>query len=290
MATDGQKQTKKLKGKWKAFLGTRFGRFLKQYIGWVDGLAIVLAFIGSLFYCKNGFLPYNEAWHQFYKDIHAELIGIGITVFIIGNANQYLQIKAEKRRLILQMGSPNNNFAIEAARQLQQRGWLIDGKTKGASLRDANLEGADLRGAHLEGADLVGAHLGRVDLEEAHLSRANLRLAYLKGSKLSKSHLDEAIMWGVNLKDAVLYDAHMEKAELWLAHLEYAELMGAHLEGADLKDAYLEGANLEDAHLEGANLRGAHMERSYILNTNLRGAIYDETTNWKDAEYNNKTI
>jgi len=260
MTTKRLRQKKKLKGKWKAFLGTRFGRFLKQYIGWDDGLAIVLVFIGALFYGKNGFLPYNEAWHQFYKEIHAELIGIGITVLIISNANQALKIKSEKRRLILQMGSLDKGFAIEAARQLQQRGWLFDGTTKRAFLRWANLEGALLKGAHLEGVDLVSA---------------NLRNTYLYGANLE----------GAYLRLANLTEANMEHAYLKWVKLDGANLLGANLERAYLMQAHFEGTSLREAKLKGAFLKGAHLEGA-----DLWGAVYDENTEWKWATYNNKTI
>ena len=58
-------------------------------------------------------------------DIRSDLISIGIVVFIIDNVNEMYRRRAEKERLILQMGSPDHGFAIEAVRQLSVRGWLF---------------------------------------------------------------------------------------------------------------------------------------------------------------------
>jgi len=42
---------------------------------------------------KNGLIRYNSVWHNFYENIHSEMIGIAITVLILGNTDQYLRIK-----------------------------------------------------------------------------------------------------------------------------------------------------------------------------------------------------
>jgi len=59
-----------------------------------------------------------------------ELIGIGITVLIIDNANELMKRREENRRLIPQMGSPDNAFVVEAVRQLRKRDWLKDGSIR----------------------------------------------------------------------------------------------------------------------------------------------------------------
>jgi hypothetical protein len=53
---------------------------------------------------------------DFYHDIKSELVGLGITVLIIGNVDQYIWTQLEKKRLILQMGRPDLGFTVEAAR------------------------------------------------------------------------------------------------------------------------------------------------------------------------------
>ena len=99
----------------------------------------------------DGPLPYIPRLTFFYQDIRSDLVGIDLAVLIIDNANQMLATRQEKKRLILQMGSPDNAFAIEAVRMLRSKRWLTDG-----SLRRAYLPGANLPGANLEGAKLRG--------------------------------------------------------------------------------------------------------------------------------------
>lgn len=118
-----------------------------SYLGLDDLAAAVIVILGTLAFI-DGPLPYIPGLTDFYKGLWAEMIGQGIGVFI-ANAGEYVSNQAEKKRLILQMGSPNNDFAIETVRQLRSRGWVHSGMPK-----KAVLNGADLRGATLWGANL----------------------------------------------------------------------------------------------------------------------------------------
>jgi uncharacterized protein YjbI with pentapeptide repeats len=163
---------------------------------------------------------------NFRQGISTELFGAVITTLAFGVVllvfQQFQSIQNRKAELILQMGSPDNAFAIEAVRQLKVLGWLADG----------TLEGADLRGANLQGAEF-----GSANLEGANLWRANLQGANL---------------FGVNLEGADLLSAKLQGADLWSANLQGANLRGADLQGADLTFA-----NLQSADLWSANLRDA---------------------------------
>jgi len=186
----------KLKDRWQKFLKeTRFGRFLKSYAGYDDLAAIILIIIGGLYYWNSGPIPYHEGLHNFYEKIHIDLIGIGLTVLIISNAVEAVSIQAEKRKLILQMGSPDNSFAREAMRQLKQKHWLHDGSLEGAYLKSAHLKGANLRGAHLQGVDLKYANLQGADLTKANLEGADLRIAHLEGVDLREAMYDNETHW-----------------------------------------------------------------------------------------------
>lgn len=241
------------------FKQTKFCRTFKEYAGLDDLIAVIITTIGALYYFKNGFLPYNAGWHAFYERIHVELIGIGITVLILGNANQAIRTNQEKHRLILQMGSPDNGFAREAVRQLKTRGWLYDGTLKKADLVGANLDGANLRKANLIEADLLEAHLEGSDLTEARLEGANLLGTYLAGAELTEANLDGADLYHADLNGAHLWRAHLERSRLW---------------GTFLKKSYLDGA-----YLEGANLQGIF----YDANTTWYGARYNKATQWPDG-------
>lgn len=150
----------------------------RSYIGWEDYVGLIILILG-VFGLIDGPIPYISGLTDVYHRISAELFGIGITVLIIDNANEAIKRREEKKRLILQMGSHTNVFALEAVRQLRERGWLTDGSLRGANLEDADLgeaylEGADLRGAYLRGANLAGAYLkdAKVTTEQLKTARS----------------------------------------------------------------------------------------------------------------------
>lgn len=113
---------------------------------WPETLGVLLLLLGLAGEIP-GPIPYLPIPNldKIHQDLSNDLIAIGITVLIIDKANQMLATRQEKKRLILQMGSPaEGGFAIEAARQLGQRGWLHDGTLREANLRNANLRNANL--------------------------------------------------------------------------------------------------------------------------------------------------
>jgi uncharacterized protein YjbI with pentapeptide repeats len=137
-----------------------------------------------------------------------------------------------KAELIRQMGSPFNNFALEAVRLLGQKGWLTDGSLQSADLFEANLQGAILRNANLQRVDLSTANLSTCDLTLADLSQAEIRLANLREAQLNETNLE-----GINLAGT----------DLTGAYLEHANLQGANLEGVSFWNARMFKANLKAA-------------------------------------------
>jgi len=101
-------------GKFTLWFRTRIN---KTTLSWPDFIGALLFLIG-LFGFIPGPIPYIPWFSEFYQAIKSELIGIGIAVILIDNANEILRRSGEKKRLILQMGSPDNAFAREALRQL----------------------------------------------------------------------------------------------------------------------------------------------------------------------------
>lgn len=134
--------------------------------------------------------------NDFAANIITEVISIGITVLIIERLNQRSAMRQKKEELILQMGSPDNGFALEAVRKLRYRGWIRDG-----SLKDANVTYANLKTANLTGANLQNTVLWDTNLEEASLLRADFQEASLLGTNLQGANLQYA-----NLLNAVAVD------------------------------------------------------------------------------------
>ena len=69
-------------------------------------------------------------WNNFWQGMSTELFGAVITTIGFGLIlvvfQQYQSVQSAKADLILQMGSPDNAFAIEAVRIARQKGWLED--------------------------------------------------------------------------------------------------------------------------------------------------------------------
>jgi hypothetical protein len=97
---------------------------------------------------------------NFQQGISTELFGAVFTTLAFGVVLLIFQQYQDNRKaeLILQMGSPDNGFAIEAARQLRALGWL-ENTLQDVDLGFANLQGVILRDANLQGTDLTGANL-----------------------------------------------------------------------------------------------------------------------------------
>lgn len=174
------------------------------------GLLVLVTVIGSQ--AQHGAFELKQAFVDMWGNWSAELAGIVVTVLVIDTLNQRRAIVGEKNDLILQMGSPDNAFALEAVRRLRARGWLTDGSLHRARLENANLQGADLSHADLQGAYLVRANLQGARLYEANLSRAVLNDADLSGALLTRADLHET-----HLTDTQFHSADLSGACMWKA-------------------------------------------------------------------------
>ena len=222
----------------KRLIPSRWER-IKSYIGWEDYLGVTILLIGVLGLI-NGPIPYVPGLTDAYHRISTEMLGIGITVLIIDNANEAIKRREEKKRLILQMGSPDNAFAIEAVRQIRTRGWMSDGTLHQADLGRANLKEAILSVADLRGADLGGADLSGAKLERAKMRGADLRQAILSGVDLSFANLHQAYLNEVDLTRAILSGTFLEETDLREAKVTSEQLDKAKsLRGAILPDGTL---------------------------------------------------
>lgn len=83
----------------------------------------------------------KETW---IRDLAPELIGISIGVMAIDQLYQVRLDQQEKRAIIQQLGSRSNDFALEAARIVVDRGWHTDGSLRNAALASADLQEVDL--------------------------------------------------------------------------------------------------------------------------------------------------
>ncbi len=172
-------------------------------------IAAIVTLVGSLDQ-HPGLDPFaflKKTFDDFYTNVGTELASIAITVLLIDKMHRHRDDENERDALILQMGSPDHSFAIEAVRMLSAQNWLKNGKLANAHLTHANLEGVNL-----QDVPLPGARLGLANLRHAKLTRADLRHTYLKGADLQSACLRGADLRGANLNDANLIDAHFDEA------------------------------------------------------------------------------
>lgn len=228
---------------------------------------------------------------DFYANVAAEFISIAITVLIIERLNERRNKKLleqqEKNDLILQFGSPDKAFAVEAARKLRVKGWLADGSLSGAELSGASLSGTDL-----SKANLYGANLNEADLTNVNFTDANLEKISIKNAKLAHVNLHGANLYGTNLLEAKLeldganlVQANFKEVDLTGVNLTKANLSGANLEKTDLTNTNLTMANLKDVNAKGTNFRRANLIKANLDGINLDGANlsearYDSNTKW----------
>jgi len=127
------------------------------------------------------------------------------------------QREKEKKVLLLQLSSQDNQTAIEAALKLRERGQHADGtlqniQLENAQLKRANLEEANLQGANLTSANLTGANLGRADLRRVIFLDARLMGANLAGANLERANLRGANLLEANMTGAILDKAEFDEA------------------------------------------------------------------------------
>ncbi len=170
-------------------------------------LATVVTVVGSLD-AHPGLDPLNyfrKVFDDFYSNAGTELASIAITILLIDRLHRHRDDQNERDALILQMGSPDHSFAIEAVRMLAAQNWLKNG-----ALANANLTHANLEGVNLQDVALPNARMAMTNLRHAKLTRANLHNVYFRGADLQSACLRGADLRGANLNDANIIDAHFD--------------------------------------------------------------------------------
>jgi Pentapeptide repeats (8 copies) len=231
----------------------------KNFYDMVSGILIFAAFTAAWWLVFQ--LADKNLVGGYWTNVITTVGGTVLTIFVLDRWNGNRAIRERKEELILQMGSPDNGFALEAARLLDKKGWFTDGSLIGARLEFANLEGAVLFEAKLQGAKFNEANLQRTNLTRANLQGAILLEANLQGAKLLETNLDTALLIHANLEDA---------------YLPRANLQGSFLSAANLQRANLTEANLQDAWMLKANLKGAFLTRANLQGTVLSGFLQAE--------------
>ncbi len=209
-------------------------------------------FITAVILLIGGF-NYSDPKAGYWVNIYATIVGTVLTIAVLDRRAEHRATRERKQELILQMGSPDNGFAVEAVRLLRQKGWLWDGS---------------LQSAYLERSNLMGANLMHSNLPNVNLSHSNLQ-----GVNLSQSNLQNANLMGSNLEKAYLFAANLQNTS-WVE----ANLQGVHLNDANLQDSLMWNANLQGAFLDRSNLCGADLLQVNLINVWLMETKFSSET------------
>ena len=183
-----------------------------------DMIAVLFALLGISILISGYLVVQPAGTFGVIGDAYDNWLGILVDAVLLWSINQAIR-REEKQRLIGQFGSESNAFALDAAKQLRQKGWLENGKLKKINLAHADLEKANLGDADLEGADFSYARL--------------------KKAKFIQANLKDSNMLGVDLRGAECRWADFRGVNLRWANLDGAMLEGAKFDGADLRFAKL---------------------------------------------------
>lgn len=201
----------------------------------VDLLAYVLLAIGLALFAWGLMLDTPTSMDDLVRGHYADWTpGFVIDGILLLVLNRVIH-SHERRRIINQVGSLSNEFALDAVRRCREEGWLLSGLMANRAFVRGRLTTADLSDARLPGANFSFADLSDVDLTHADISGANFKGANLRG-----------------------------------ADLRWANLTGASLQWADLRDAQLDGALLDRV-----NATFASVDREYSSNPAFADAVAD---------------
>lgn len=118
-------------------------------------------------------------FQSFLYDLAPEAVGIVFTVLVLNRFDQIREDRQTYERLVREMHSRYNQFALQAIEELRVLGWLSDGR----------LHGHDLRGSDWRDANLYQASLKNCDLQRVQFDKADLYEADLTGAKVSPEQL-----------------------------------------------------------------------------------------------------
>jgi len=252
---------------------------LDKFISWWTirkfGYLILLIsiFLGILGYLGlHGFIFTD--WKQnllqdFYANFSTELFSLAITILIVDKLYENRATAEEKKRLILQIGSPNNAFAIEAVRQLRVKGWLYDGSLRDSILSYANLEGADLSYADLQGATLNNVNLKSASLHNCNFAECYLVAADFRGANIETVNFKKAKLSSANFQHSIIHNVQFGEADMTFCNLMDVRVFANVLE-------FLNPIPLSVAH----SLRGTVLPDSsrYMGEYNLSGDLAEAKT------------
>lgn len=109
-------------------------------------------------------------------------------------------MNTQLEEILNQLHTTGKRAALQAVKELRDKGWLTDGSLRGVALCKACLQGANLEDADLCCVGLHQANLEWANLSNANLQAAKLSLCNLSGSNMENAKLDNADFYKANLR------------------------------------------------------------------------------------------
>jgi hypothetical protein len=203
----------------------------RQVLAILGIMAVASAFI-SLITNPDGLT--SEWLPNLFQNFTSEILGAGLTYVLF---TMILARRADKERLIREMGSPDNATSLNALREARAHGWLFDGSLQRANLSNVNWQDQHLAHVNLQNAYLYAAHLLNTSLEGSNLQGANLSRANLQSTDLGNANLRGANLNRARMQEALLDNADLQGADISFANLDFTDFTGANLQNAKLKKA-----------------------------------------------------
>jgi len=200
------------------------------------------ALIGVMGYFELLPLP-MKVIEDFYANGAAELASIAITVLIVDRLSEWRAERREKEQILSQISSNSNQFALEAIREAQNRGWLYNGTLQGITITRA-----DLSGVNLFQADLAESIFYRANLSKSDMALADFRDAYIRS---------------VSMKDSDL--RHVNFVNTYLSRVQF------------------DGSNLRDSQFTGAYLRRVSFLNTNLDGVDFTGVRYTSLMEWPEG-------
>lgn len=186
----------------------------------VDLLAIILLSVGLLLFALGWSLDPPTSTKNLilahFGDWTPGFVIDGILLLIL---NRVIR-NNEKRRVIRQVASLSNEFALDAVRRCREEGYLQSGTLSKMNFEKARLSTADFSDAMLSEVDLSFADLGGADLTNTNLRRANLKGTNLTGADLRWADLSDACLQWSDLRNAQLDGAKFDGVDAEFASVD----------------------------------------------------------------------
>jgi len=202
----------------------------------IDALAIVFIMAGLGIFATALVLDPPSSLDQLFLthfgDWTPGLVLDGILLLVI---NSVIHMH-ERRRIINQVGSLSNEFALDAVRRCREEGWLQNGMMRKKRFLNARLEGADLSESSLSGAILSFANLSGADLTHADLTSVDMKGANLRGADLRWADLTGACIHWADLRDANLSGTILDNIEA-----DFSLVDKTHSTASEFKNAVVDG-------------------------------------------------